>query len=291
MRRVNPTARPRRAVQRGGTKPRRRRTRPWLEPRRLLLLGAGVTAVLTIAVSGWLWHSGWIARQVARTIAAVYQATADVGFAVDQVLVEGRNRTRAAAILDRLAVERGSPILALDPERSRDRLEALPWVRQASVERRLPHLLYIRLTEREPMAIWQLDGKLSVIDHGGEVIPGAKAKRFAELPLVVGAGAADHAAALLDMLRREPDLRPLVTAAVRVGTRRWNLRLKGDVEVRLPEQDAAEAWRQFAELERAHGLLQRDVVAIDLRLPGRLVVRTAPGTEPKGGLSKAGHNT
>ncbi len=291
MRRVNPTARPRRATRCSGAKPLRRRARPWFERRRLLLLGLGVVAALSLTGIGWLWHSGWIIQQVSRTVAAVYQITADAGFAVDDVLVEGRNRTKASAILSALSVERGSPILAVDPDSARDRLEALPWVRQASVERRLPRLLYIRLTEREPMAIWQLNGKLSVIDRSGAVIAGAKATRFAGLPLVVGEEAAPEAAALLDMLRQEPDLGALVVAAVRVGTRRWNLRLEGGVEVRLPETEAADAWRQFAELERAHGLLERDVVAIDLRLPGRLVVRTAPGAQTKGGLSKAGHDT
>lgn len=291
MRRVNPTARPRRATQRGGAKPLRRRTRPWLERRRLLLLGLSIVATVSLGGIGWLWHSGWVAQQAARTVAAAYQMTADAGFAVDDVQVEGRNRTKAAAILSALAVKRGSPILAVDPDTAQDRLEALPWVRQASVERRLPRLLYIRLAEREPMAIWQLNGKLSVIDRSGAVIPGAKAKRFAGLPMVVGEQAATEAATLLDMLRQEPELQTLVVAAVRVGTRRWNLRLEGGVEVRLPETDPADAWRQFAELEREHGLLERDVVAIDLRLPGRLVVRTAPGAKPKGGLSKAGHNT
>lgn len=291
MRRVNPTARPRNATRRGGAKPRRRRARPWLERRRLLPLGLGVAAMASIATIGWLWHSGWIDRQVARAVAAVYQVTADAGFAVDDVQVEGRNRTKKAAILRALAVGRGSPILAVDPDVARDRLEALPWVRQASVERRLPRLIYVRLAEREPMAIWQLNGKLSVIDRNGTVIPGAEVKRFASLPLVVGEAAATKAAALLEMLRQEPGLQSLVVAAVRVGTRRWNIRLEGGVEVRLPETDPAEAWRQFAELEREHGLLERDVVAIDLRLPGRLVVRTAPGARPKGGVSKAGHNT
>jgi len=72
---------------------------------------------------------------------------------------------------------------------------------------------------------------------------------------------------------------------------RWNLRLRGGIDVRLPEVDAAEAWSQLAQLEREHGLLGRDVVAIDLRLPGRLVIRTAPDAEIGRGLAKAGHNT
>lgn len=291
MRRVIPRRRARRTIERGRARSLRRRLRPWLDRRRLSVVGLGVAAGLTLSVSGWLWHDGWFARQAARAAAATYQLTADAGFAVDDVLVEGRKRTRADAILGVLAVRRGTPILALDPDLARARLEALPWVRRASVERRLPRLLYIQLTEREPMAIWQRDGRLSVIDRGGNVIPGVEPKKFAELPLVVGEGAAREAGPLLAMLRREPDLEKLVLAAVRVGERRWNVQLEGNVEVRLPETEAIEAWIQFARLERKHGLLGRDVVAIDLRQPGRLVVRTAPGADLKNALSKAGHNT
>ena len=68
--------------------------------------------------------------------------------------------------------------------------------------------------------------------------------------------------------------------AVRVGGRRWNLRFHGGTDVRLPETGAAEAWAQFARIERQHGVLQRDVDSIDLRLPDRLVVRTAPEEDP-----------
>ena len=290
MRRVIAQARPRPATKRGG-KPAHRRTRPRFDRRRALSVGIGIPLVLSLVGSAWLWQSGWLGRQADRIADAAFQLTADAGFAVDDVLVEGRRRTEPAAILAALRVQRGTPILAIDPGAARARLEALPWVRQATVERRLPKLVYIRLTERNPLALWQLDGKLSVIDRRGQVIPGVTAKQFARLPLVVGQGAPHHAAALVAMLDREPDLRPLVTAAVRVSGRRWNLHLRGGIDVRLPETDPAEAWVQLARLDREHGLLGRDVVAIDLRLPGRLVVRTAPDARIRNAVSKAGRNT
>ncbi len=268
-----------------------RRTRAAPHRRRLALAGLGASCLFVMLAVAWLWNSGWIGRQVDRFVAAGYQLTADAGFAIDDVLVEGRGRTGRAEILAALRVRRGTPILAVDPRAARDRLQALPWIDQATVERRLPRLLYIRLNEREPLALWQLDGKLSVIDRSGHVIPGVAAKQFAHLPLVVGRGAAAQAASLLAMLEREPDLKPLVDAAVRVGERRWNLHLKGGIDVRLPETNSAEAWSQLARIEREHGLLGRDVVAIDLRLPGRLVVRTAPDARIEDKLSKAGHNT
>lgn len=290
MRQLIPPVRPRPA-RRSQRKTATRRTRSKPDRRRVALAGLAASSLLAMLATAWLWQSGWIGRQADRVAVAGYQLTADAGFAVDDVLVEGRERTGKAEILAALQVRRGTPILTVDPQVARDRLQALPWIDKATVERRLPRLLYIRLSEREPFVLWQLDGELSVVDRSGNVIPGVSAKQFAHLPLVVGQGAAEHAASLLDMLEREPDLRPLVNAAVRVGGRRWNLHLKGGIDVRLPEADAAEAWSQLARIEREHSLLGRDVVTIDLRLPGRLVVRTAPDAEIENNLSKAGHNT
>ncbi len=107
-----------------------------------------------------------------------------------------------------------------------------------------------------------------------------EAGEFAHLPIVVGDDAPAHAEALLFLLATEPDLQKRVTAAVRVGGRRWNLKLDNGIDVRLPEEDAASAWSRLATLERDNKLLSRDVVAIDLRLPDRLIVRVGADTAP-----------
>lgn len=268
----------------------RRRARS-LAPLLSWRLGLSVLALAALAGTGWLWTSGWIARQVDAAAAAAFRITADAGLGVEEVLVEGRRRSNPDAILAALSVTEGAPILELGMADARDRLEALPWVREAAIERRLPGQLYVRLVEREPFALWQLDGKLSVIDRDGVVVPGAQSRLFAALPLVVGKGANVTAAALIDLLESAPDMKRLVTAAVRVGDRRWNIRLADKVDIRLPETNAAAAWTQFAQLERRHGLLARDVIAIDLRVPDRLVVRTAPGSEIQRRDPDAGRDT
>ena len=209
-------------------------------------------------------------------------ATASLGLVVDEIEVEGRETTDGATIMAALAAGRGTPILAVDLWRTKAELEKLPWVRSAAVERRLPRTLYVRLTERRPLALWQHAGKQHVIDRQGEVIPGADLGRFPRLPLVVGDNAAIRAAALIEMLGREPALAARVTAAVRVDDRRWNLRVDDSIEVLLPEENAEAAWRQLAAFERRNNLLKRDVQRIDMRLPGRLVVRVnaPPATAP-----------
>ena len=108
---------------------------------------------------------------------------------------------------------------------------------------------------------------------------------------MVGEGAPAHTAELLAILSREPDLQAQVAASVRVGKRRWNLRLTNGIDVRLPEADTAEAWAELARVERDHGLLKRDILAIDLRLADRMILRMAPGAMPTADAEAPGKET
>jgi cell division protein FtsQ len=207
------------------------------------------------------------------------------------VRVSGRTRTAPQAILDALGVAHGGPILALDPRAAKRRLEALPWVKRATVARLLPQRVRIDLVERVPMALWQLDGRLAVIDRDGRRIDGIDPQRYAQLPLVVGPGANAHARELLALLRRQETLERRVKAAVRVRERRWNMVLRNGVEVQLPADSPQRAWARLAEIERKHGVLQRDVRMIDLRLPDRMVVRMAPGSKPMSEAPDLGEST
>jgi len=241
---------------------------------------AGLAGLLVLASVIGLIGSGWAGRKLDALAEGLAQATAAFGLSVDEVFVEGRTRTNPGRLLAAVGVARGDPILGFDPQAAKSRVEALTWVRQVTVERRLPSVIYLRVEERNPIALWQVEGQMAVIDETGAVIAGARPEDFAGLTMVVGPDAPIHTAGLLLLLDSEPELRRRVVAAVRVGGRRWNLRFHGGTDVRLPETGAAEAWAQFARIERQHGVLQRDVDSIDLRQPDRLVVHTAPDQDP-----------
>ena len=200
-------------------------------------------------------------------------ATAAFGLVVTDIEVEGRETTDAATVVAALTAARGTPILSVSPIRAKEQLEKLPWVRSATIERRLPGTLFVRLIERRPLAVWQHGGLQQLIDREGAVIPVEDLSRFARLPIVVGDDAAANAGMLIDTLANEPELAARVTAAVRVGGRRWNLRIDDVIDVLLPEENAEAAWSRLAQLERASTLLKRDVQTVDLRLPDRLVLR------------------
>lgn len=273
-----PPARAPRKRTAGRRAPPKKLRRPWSRAERRLVINgsAGLAGVLVLGSLVWLLSSGWAGRQAASLATGFYRMTASQGLSVEEILVEGRARTGPGSLRSALGLQRGDAILAFDPQAAKARLEALPWVRQAAIERRLPSLIYLRLEERRPMALWQLDGRLTVIDETGEIIAGARPEDFARLTLVVGPDAPEHTAKLVRFLDSAPELKRRVSAAIRVSGRRWNLRLDGGIDVRLPEHNPEGAWAQLVRIERQHGVLQRDVATIDLRLPGRLVVRTMP---------------
>src|SRR5437899_2900195 len=82
-------------------------------------------------------------------------------------------------------------------------------------------------------------GFVSVIAADGTVLEPYVAPRLVQLPLVVGSGAQARAKELLALLDHHPALRDFVHASVLVGERRWNLRLKNGIDVRLPETQVA----------------------------------------------------
>jgi cell division protein FtsQ len=134
----------------------------------------------------------------------------------------------------------------------------------------------VDLAERAPYAIWQHQGRFRLIDRAGKVLAEQNFDKFQFLPLVVGAGAPEHAAELLDALAKYPAVQAKVVAAVRVGGRRWNLRMQNGMDVLLPEGHAPAALARLMSLQSSHDLLDRPLQVIDMRLPDRLVLRPRP---------------
>ncbi len=221
----------------------------------------------------WAWSNDVVSKLADGAKWRTVALSAKIGFQVNEILVVGRKETPSKTLRNAIQLSRGAPILAFDLEAARNRVEELPWVRRATVERMLPDTILLSIEERKPLAIWQHEGKFALIDETGEVILRKGLERFNDLLIVVGENAPTEAASLLSTLKTQPDLLSMVKAAVWVGGRRWNLRLTGDIDVRLPEGNPAAAWSRLAEYERVHRVLERDVQVLDLRIPDRLIVR------------------
>jgi cell division protein FtsQ len=195
------------------------------------------------------------------------------GFHIQQRSVAGQRQLTERDVLSLAGVTERTSLLFLDVDAARARLTASPWIAEASVHKFYPGGLRIEITEREPFALWQKDAKVSVIAADGTVLAPLGDRRLAVLPLVVGPGAAKKAQDFLAILDRYPVIRDSVRASILVADRRWNLKLKNGIDVRLPESDIDGGLARLAVLDRDKKLTTRDITAIDLRLPDRVTVR------------------
>ncbi len=237
---------------------------------RLLIMGGGLAA--GFAVFYIMWTVGVFADFAAKVDRQAQGLVAAVGFSVQQVRVEGRNRTDVEAVKAALDVDQGASIFHYDVEAARERLEGLDWVEEAQVIRFLPKTIHVVLIERNPVALWQVNKQHYLIDRSGFVIGRPDRDQIRELPLFVGVGAAEDAGELLDIMAKRAELMEQTAALIRVGGRRWNLRLINGMDIRLPAENVHEALDRIVELDQKTKLSSLSYAAIDLRLPDRMFV-------------------
>ena len=196
-----------------------------------------------------------------------------MGMRIATVSLSGQRQVSREEIFAAAGVTDHSSLLFLDVADARAKLEAIPWIAEATVRKLYPDRLQITVTEREPFALWQQQGKVKVIAADGTVLSEKVEPRLASLSFVVGNGAAARARDFLAVLDKYPSIRDSVRASIYVAERRWNLKLKNGVDVRLPETNLEGALATLARLDREKNLLSRDITAVDLRLADRLTVR------------------
>lgn len=238
----------------------------------------GVACLVILAVLATALFTGdrmtTVQRGLERTTAAGMGA---LGFGVKAVHIQGASPETRAAVLKALAVDRGDNILGVDLDAVRGRVEAVSWVEDAKVVRLLPDTLVVAVTERRPLAVWQNQGRLALVDAQGQPIAGADASNFPQLPLVVGPGAGQAAGAVLPLLHARPALMEQVEALVRVDHRRWDLRLRDGALIQLPALDEADALIRLDALEARSRVLSLGFAKIDLRDPDLIAVRPREG--------------
>ncbi len=254
-----------------------------LSPKQALIAASAVLAIAVGAVLGTGGRAQLVADAATGAVASAFGA---VGFRLNAVHVQGASELATAEILSATGLYKDQPILGLDLEALRQTVLQVGWVEEARIVRLMPDTLVIAVVERKPLAVWQHDGKSYVIDRLGRVIPKAHPGRFPTLPLIVGAGANEHAAQILPAVAARPRLAGRLMALIRVDDRRWDLRLKDGSLVQLPEVDEEAALIQLEQLDQSSRILELGFERIDLRDPNVVAVRPRDGLLP--GQSVAG---
>src|ERR1700687_1771675 len=253
------------------------------QPNRLIALleryvprraGAAATVLLLLASAVFGVVKGGHLEELSSALSDTRNAIANsAGFQITAVAINAPKKLTQDEVLAIGSVNGRSSLLFLDAATVRDKLKANPWISEATVLKLYPGQLQIDIVERTAFALWQQGGRLSVISDDGAVLEPYVSRRFLSLPLVVGKGAETRARDFLALLARYPQVRAATKAAIFVGERRWNLRLKDGLDVRLPENEVGNALAALSKFDKEEKLFSRDIVAVDMRLPDRLTVQ------------------
>jgi cell division protein FtsQ len=116
-------------------------------------------------------------------------------------------------VLEVLGMKPGQSIFSADLWSARSRLARLEWIASAEIHRRYPDAIFVTLVEKRPFALWQAPSgrqgeapiwwwNATAADHHHEV------EKFRRLPKLVGAGAPQAAADLVDAVAAHRAISP-----------------------------------------------------------------------------------
>jgi len=238
---------------------------------------ASLTAVSMAAImSIYIWKSGLLHQWTMEAGDRVDRQIADAGFKVEEVRITGQGNTSLQQVRAALGLYDGQSIVSLDLGRMLDQVSALPWVKRATITRILPDALDVIILEHQAAAIWQQNDQLFLVDQAGHIITQEGLDNFDQLPHVVGSGANENLLGLMAMKDYYPDLFARVKSAVWVGQRRWDVNFHNGIKIKLPEKGVMLAWQKLHDYEKRQKILGKQIVSVDLRLPGKTILRLTP---------------
>lgn len=247
--------------------------------RRIALIRGFLPLSVIIAAGLWFESSGNFDKTLNYISDKKSNAYTQSGLVLQDILLEGQNHSNKEDILQAITLGnsgietlRGMPLMDIDLYAIKERLEKLAWVDYAAVDRQLPSTLSVSIVEKIPVALWQNGGKLSLLDALGHVIVEDDLSNYRNLVILIGDDIEYSAEEVLGVIASSPILNEMVSSAIRIGNRRWNVRLKNNIEIKLPEKNAIGAWKY---LEKAHldtSLLTSDVKSVDLRVAEKVFV-------------------
>lgn len=145
----------------------------------------------------------------------------------------------------------------------------LPWINAVVVSRSIPNILNISVSEYQPFAIWQNEGKKYIIDKDGNTVPFEAAEEFDHMIILSGNSANIHARSLFNIFAVSSDLSVNVYSATWVGNRRWDIRLENGLLIKLPETNISDAWASLIKIYKMPGSIT-GLKMIDLRIKDKI---------------------
>lgn len=218
---------------------------------------------------------------VAVVVAAIWMGWREANkhghFPLRGIHLEGTVQISSQQILKLLALRQGVNLLRLDPNQIREQLLSLPWVRSAKVKRVFPGTLVITLAERTAVCLGLKGERLYLLDEYGLPIKPFEVADPLLLPLVTppkGEDPGSKVVWLVNLLGKHAWLKERISQAAGYTGGRWILYTREGVKLFLSE-DADKELALLHRVQDKYGILDREIRQVELRIPGRIAVRSA----------------
>ncbi len=231
--------------------------------------------IAIIALSVWMYkYNGYT-----KTSEFIYDKSTKLfirmGLKIKSVEIEGNKKVPTEVISNKIIESLGDinekSILLLNLHKLNDDLTSIGWIENIDIKKKLPDTIIIHINERMPKYIWQNNGEVWLADEKGDLLTQKIEKEYIYLPIIVGQNAPTDIPEFINIINSSTDLAKLVVGGNKIGGRRWNINLKNNIKVELPEDNAAIAWKKLAELDKKNNLLSKNIDYIDLRIENQLV--------------------
>lgn len=248
----------------------------WVLHKQLAVRLIALLLVASIGAAG-IANRAHIANYVQDFSGRVSALFAQAGLSVAELSLSGYALTNEELLFGAVGLEPNLSLVNFDAEAARVRLEALPSIESATIRKVYPNSLIVELVEKQPVAIWTVDGVNFAIDGAGKRIAPVETA-IEGLPLFVGDGAADDVPKMIELLKQFPTLNEGLLASSRIGDRRWDLIYDSGLRIMLPEIGADAALSQVVAMDNEHQLFERDIAILDMRLKDYIAVRPVDRT-------------
>ena len=186
------------------------------------------------------------------------------------VRILGIENTKASEVVNIVSELTEMSLTKIDFEKISSKINNIDWVKSSELRKIYPSTLEVRVYEHNPIAIWFNEGNKFLVDGESQIITELNPNNFKNLKVIAGPNALEDIPAIISIIKNYPQFEKKIKSLLRVGDRRWTIRLHNGITIHLPEKNVANAIEEIEDLDRKHSLLSRYIEIIDMRLPDRI---------------------
>ena len=186
------------------------------------------------------------------------------------VKISGIKNTKVSDIVNIVSDQRGISLTSIDLKKISSEIDNIDWVKKSELRKIYPSTLEVQVYEHNPIAIWYNEGDKFLVDRDSKIITELNPNKFKNLKVVAGPNALEDIPVIISMIKKYPEFEKKIKSLLRVGDRRWTIRLHNGITIHLPEKNIANAIEEIEDLDNEYSLLSRYIEIIDMRLPDRI---------------------